>query len=170
MIIFLLGTIVSVGASASIAQRIEQGTPKPEIQVRFLVGAQASVELSSTPMYLSYSMKSGESLRLRKVNELIGQQLSELLGREIGWKSGVIVTISKVKTTADLRQAHVFISAFPAGEGQYVMETLRKEAYALQGTLNRRLHMRPLPRVVFELDTTEEQAQSVEDILKDPEF
>lgn len=114
-------------------------------------------------------MKEG-SLRMKKVNELIRQQLSEIIEREVSWKQGVFVTVAKVKTTSDLRQTHVSISAFPLDERKYILRTLEKEAYALQGILNKCLHMRPLPRIKFELDVTEEHAQVVEDILRSPEF
>lgn len=111
-----------------------------------------------------------ESLRLKKINELIRQQLSEIFARELKLKQGVLATIAKVVVTPDLRYAKVFVSVFPGTEASYVLQTLKKEAYLLQGTLNRTLHMRPLPRVEFLLDETEERAQVVEKIFKDPEF
>jgi ribosome-binding factor A len=47
------------------------------------------------------------------------------------------------------------------------MKTLKHELYSLQRSLNGQLHMKPLPRIAFELDSTEDEAQKVEDILKD---
>lgn len=86
--------------------------------------------------------------------------------RELDLKSGVFVTISKVDTTADLRYTRVFISIYPEKETNYVMQTIKKELYKLQGALNKRLHMKPLPRIEFFLDTTEQEADKIERTLR----
>lgn len=107
------------------------------------------------------------SLRIEKINELIQQKVSEILAKDVSFKQGVFVTVARVSTSPDLRQSKVLVSVFPASEGHYVLETLKQELYSLQGSLNVQLHMRPLPRIRFDLDTTEEEAQKVEDILKE---
>jgi ribosome-binding factor A len=106
-------------------------------------------------------------LRLEKINELLQHKISALLTTEVSFKLGVFVTVARVSTSPDLRRCKVLVSVFPASEGRYVVETLKKELYCLQGALNTQLHMRPLPRIHFELDTTEEEAQKVEDILRE---
>lgn len=105
------------------------------------------------------------SLRLEKVNDLLREELGSILATEVSLKSGVLVTIAKVRTTPNLKDAHIFVSVFPEQEGEYVMKSLERGLYALQGALNRRLRMRPLPRIVFELDKTELNAQAVEESL-----
>ena len=106
-------------------------------------------------------------LRLEKINELLQHKISAILTKNVSFKLGVFVTVARVSTSPDLRQCKVLVSVFPASDGNYVLETLKKEAYSLQGVLNNQLHMRPLPRIHFDLDTTEEEAQKVEDILRD---
>ncbi|MDD5083897.1 MAG: ribosome-binding factor A [Candidatus Moranbacteria bacterium] len=106
-------------------------------------------------------------LRLEKINELLQHKISALLTKGVSFKLGVFVTVARVSTSPDLRRSKVLVSVFPASEGQYVLKTLKKEVYAFQGALNNQLHMNPLPRIHFELDTTEEEAQKVEDILRD---
>lgn len=107
------------------------------------------------------------SLRIEKVNELIQQKVSEILTKEVSLKLGVFVTVVKANVSPDLRRGSVYISVFPASEGDYVLKTFNKELYSIQKSLNNILHMKPLPRISFELDTTEEEAQKVEDILKE---
>ena len=106
------------------------------------------------------------SLRLEKVNDLLWEELGSILASEISLKSGVLATIAKVRTTPNLKDSCVFVSVFPEHEGTYVMKSLERELYKIQGVLNRRLRMRPLPRVSFELDTTELNAQAVEESLR----
>lgn len=103
--------------------------------------------------------------RTVKINKLIKEHLGEILTRELSLKPGIFLTISKVDTTADLRYAQVFISVFPYKEANYALKTLSKEMYSLQGALNKKLQMRPLPRLSFKLDSTEESADKIEKIL-----
>jgi ribosome-binding factor A len=103
--------------------------------------------------------------RIAKLNKLIKQHLGEILSKEISIKSGVFLTISKVDTTRDLRYTRVSISVFPFKESNYVIKTLSKEMYPIQGSLNKKLNMRPLPRIQFQIDETEERADEIEKIL-----
>ena len=103
--------------------------------------------------------------RISKINELLRQHLAEIIERELSLKPGVLLTIAKVDTSRDLRYTRVFVSVFPEQELNYGLETLRKEAYTIQGKLNKLLSMKPLPRVEFFSDTTEVRASEVEVLL-----
>ena len=106
------------------------------------------------------------SLRIEKINELIKQDISNVILKDLSLKEGVFITISKVDTTADLRYTRIFVSIFPERETSYVLKALKCELYKIQGALNRKLHMKPLPRVEFILDTTESKADEIEKLLK----
>jgi len=106
------------------------------------------------------------SERILKINELIRQNINDILLKELSLKEGVFVTVAKVDTTPDLRYTRIFVSVFPEKEQAYVMKSLEKEVYKIQGVLNRKLSMRPLPRIRFTLDTTESRADEIEKLLK----
>lgn len=106
------------------------------------------------------------SPRIPKVNELIRSHISQILERDLMLKGGVLVTVAKVDTTKDLRYTRVSVSVFPEQESRYILETLKKETSKLQKKLRSRLYMKPLPRLSFLLDSTEQQADAVEKILK----
>jgi ribosome-binding factor A len=105
------------------------------------------------------------SERIQKINKLIKKHLGEILVRELSLKSGVFLTIAKVDTMPDLRYTQVFISVFPFKENNYALKALSNEMYSIQGALNKKLQMRPLPRLEFKLDSTEEEADVIEKIL-----
>ncbi|HPN54876.1 MAG TPA: 30S ribosome-binding factor RbfA [Candidatus Moranbacteria bacterium] len=121
------------------------------------------IDLSLVIWILSLIMLMSE--RIQKINKLIKRDLAEILVRELNLKPGIFLSISKVDTSRDLRYARVFISVFPYKEADYAMKTLAKEIYGIQGALNKKLSMKPLPRLEFELDSTEEQADEIEKIL-----
>lgn len=106
------------------------------------------------------------SQRIEKINKLIGRIVSDIITRELNLKSGVFVTISKVDTSSDLRYTSVFISIFPPSETNYVTQTLEKEMYKIQGSLNKKLKTKFLPRIRFKIDTTESKADEIEKLLK----
>ncbi len=107
------------------------------------------------------------SQRIQKLNSLIQKHISEILAKDLSLKLGVFITVAKVDTTSDLRYTRIFLSVFPEKEIHYVEETLKKEKYLLQGALNKKLNMKPLPRLVFQIDMTEAKADKIEKILKD---
>lgn len=107
------------------------------------------------------------SLRTEKINELIKRHIGEIISLELNLKPGVFVTISKVDTTPDLRYTRVFVSIFPDSEIGYAGETLRKELHRIQSSLNKKLSMKPLPRVEFRTDMTESKADVIEKLLKE---
>jgi len=105
-------------------------------------------------------------MRITKVNEQIRKLLGEIMERELSLKPGVIITIAKIDTSKDLRYTRMFISVFPESETRYVSETLKKELSGIQKNLYAKLYMRPMPKLSFEIDTTEQEADKVEKILK----
>jgi ribosome-binding factor A len=104
--------------------------------------------------------------RIEKINELIKSLMGEILIRELSLKPGVFITISKVDTSLDLRYTRIFLSIFPEKDIEYVEKTLKKEMYGIQGELNRKLSMKPLPKIQFKTDMTEVKADEIEKLLK----
>jgi len=107
------------------------------------------------------------SNRIEKINDLIRQHINDIILKDLSLKDGVFVTISKVDTSSDLRYTRIFVSIFPEKESAYAMKTLQKEIYSIQGSLNKKLHMKPLPKIEFRLDETEIHADKIEKLLKE---
>jgi ribosome-binding factor A len=105
--------------------------------------------------------------RITKINSLIQKHIGEILTRDISLKPGVFVTVAKVDTTPDLRYTRIFVSIFPEKEIDYAAKTLEKELYRIQGALNKKLSMRPLPKIEFKIDMTESKADEIEKLLKE---
>lgn len=110
------------------------------------------------------------SRRIKQVNELIKRELSQIINREIDWPDGVLVTLTSVETSTDLEQARVWVSIFPFEKFKEMMKILKRERGYLQGLLNRRLIMRPLPKIQFLIDRTEEEAEKIEKIFSNSDL
>lgn len=104
--------------------------------------------------------------RIDRINELIKETLAKIVSEEIEFPGDVFVTVTRVDTSRDLRYARVFLSVFPEKKLGKIFRLLRKKLYSLQGTLNKKLSMKPLPRIEFVADTTEAEADKIEKLLK----
>jgi len=105
------------------------------------------------------------SHRIAQVNELIRQELSNLILTEVEFPQGCLVTIIRVETSKDLRHAKVWISVIPAYFITKALERLKHNIGQLQFELNKRLSFKPLPRIRFLIDKTEEQATEIDRLL-----
>jgi ribosome-binding factor A len=106
------------------------------------------------------------STRIYRINELIKKNINDILLKDLSLKDGVFITISKVDTSPDLRYTRVFVSIFPEKEIPYVFKALKNEIFKIQGKLNKKLHMKPLPKIEFRNDDTEQKAEEIEKIFK----
>ena len=104
--------------------------------------------------------------RIDRINELIKETLASIIQEEAEVPPGVFLTLTKVDTSKDLRYARVFVSVFPEKKFGQTIELLGKRIYMIQGELNKKLHMKPLPRIEFVADKTEVEADKIEKLLK----
>lgn len=103
--------------------------------------------------------------RIPQVNELLQQELGAILLRELDVPEGVIVTLTRVDAAPNLQQAKVYISVMPEENGSFVLTLLKKEVYEIQQLLNKRLNMRPVPRIEWFLEEKTKEAQEIEELL-----
>ena len=104
--------------------------------------------------------------RIEQVNQLIKEELSQIILREIELPSGILLTLTRVETSVDLRQAKVFISVIPENKREKVLEEVNRNIYDLQQKLNKRLNMRPVPKIRFIEEKETVEAGKIEEILE----
>jgi len=103
--------------------------------------------------------------RLNQVNQLIQREIAEILLKEIDFPPDCLVTVTRVKTSVDIAHAKIFLSVLPVSSAAAVLKILEKKIYHLQQRLNQRLIRRIVPKVMFALDITEEEASRLEVLL-----
>ena len=103
--------------------------------------------------------------RISQVNELLRQELGTILLRKLDVPKNILVTLTRVNATLNLQQAKIYISVIPKEKGGEVLRLLEKEVYEIQQLLNKRLKMRPVPRIEWVLETKTAEAQEIEEIL-----
>jgi ribosome-binding factor A len=103
------------------------------------------------------------SRRIERVNNLIRQEISELLQRQVkDPRLGGLVTVTQVSTSPDLRHAKIFISIM--GNDEEKEEALEAFAVAsgfLRKELGARLRLRRSPELSFHYDDSIDQGTHV---------
>ncbi|MCK4799860.1 30S ribosome-binding factor RbfA [Candidatus Parcubacteria bacterium] len=106
------------------------------------------------------------SLRIEKVNELIKQEVGKIILSEINFSTDIMVTVMRAEVSKDLRYADVFISVLPFEKKEVAEEILKENIYFIQKILNKRLFMKPLPRIKFKIDDTGEYVGKIDELIK----
>ena len=106
------------------------------------------------------------SQRIKKINQLIKKELSQVLLNEFDFPKDVLVTLTRVETTSDLNETKVYISVMPEEESKKNIENLDKNIKRLQQKINSRLKMRIIPKIRFIEETTTREAARIEELLE----
>lgn len=105
------------------------------------------------------------SNRLPRVNQLIKKELSQIVLKEADFLSGVLVTLTRVETTSNLRESKIYISCIPEEKQETVFNRLNNQVWQFQQLLNKRLKMRPIPKIIFFKEKETAKAGKIERIL-----
>jgi ribosome-binding factor A len=109
--------------------------------------------------------------RMRRVDEAVREVLSDALGhRDLKDPRIGFVTITDVKTSADLRHARVYVSVLGSEEERdQTMAGLRSAHGVLQRRVAEELRLKRTPTLEFSYDDTTDRAMRVERLLDDHE-
>jgi ribosome-binding factor A len=105
--------------------------------------------------------------RLDRVNQLIKEEVSMLLQRELKDPRLGFVTVTGVETSRDLRTAKVFVSVL-GGEEQWAssLSALTSARGFVRNWLRQHLDLRVTPEIVFRADHSMEHAARIQHLLK----
>lgn len=104
--------------------------------------------------------------RILKINELLKRELGQLFLKEVEFPKDVLVTITRVDTSSNLREAIVSISSLPDSKSKAVQKILSYRIYDLQQEINKKLRMRPIPKIIFREEERVGQAAKIEELLQ----
>ncbi|MEI6070633.1 MAG: 30S ribosome-binding factor RbfA [Verrucomicrobiae bacterium] len=105
--------------------------------------------------------------RTERVSEVLKRELGVIILRELDF-AAVLVTISAVDITPDLKQAHVYVSALGSPDQQRaVLEKLEKARAHLQSEVAKRLPLKYTPHLHFKIDEAIERGTRVLGIMNE---
>ena len=102
--------------------------------------------------------------RIQKIAQLLQEETAKMLDREAEFPEGTLVTVTRVSVSEDGLYADIFLSVL-GGDAKHILAITQKSVYHIQQILNRRLRMRPVPKIRFTIDEEEIKRQGVEKSL-----
>ncbi|MBC8249746.1 MAG: 30S ribosome-binding factor RbfA [Anaerolineales bacterium] len=105
--------------------------------------------------------------RQKQISVLIQKELGDLLEKKVSDPRLDFMTITAVKVSPDLRQAHIYVSTL--GDQQEAMEGFDHAASFLRRELASRLALRYVPELIFHLDTSLQHGERIFQLLEEIE-
>ena len=97
-------------------------------------------------------------MRLQRVNQLIREEISHLIQRELKDPRLGFVTVTEVDVAKDLRTAKVYVSVLGSEKKRdATMAGLQSSHGVLQSRVNSELRLKHTPQLTFEYDPTVER-------------
>ena len=103
--------------------------------------------------------------RIDKVNSLLRDEISKIILRDFAFSPNILVTLTRVETTANFFEAKAYISVFPEERSVGIINALSKSVYDIQYKINRTLRQRPVPKIIFVRETEISKAGRIEELL-----
>ena len=94
--------------------------------------------------------------------------LSDIIMNEVKEPSVTgLISVTDVKITPDQKYAKVYVSIYGQGNKNKVIEALKKATGFIKKELGRRVRMRNMPDITFELDNSMEYGEHMDKVIKE---
>ena len=105
--------------------------------------------------------------RQAKIARLIQKELSEIFRVNSARTPGVLVSVSTVRVSPDLSIAKAYLSIFPSGKAQEILENIRKQTKTVRYDLAKNVKevLRKCPDLQFFLDDSLDYAENIDRLL-----
>ena len=112
--------------------------------------------------------KENHNFKLDRINEELKIEISNIINYELkNSKVTGLISVTKVKTTPDLRYARVWISALNCKNKKDTLLGLKQSSGFIRSVIAKKINMRITPELVFEFDDTMEYGEKIDNILND---
>ena len=103
--------------------------------------------------------------RIKKLNALLRDEIAQILTKELEKDDEALITVTGADVSPTLEHATIRISVYPKNKTDKILKIINGHIYQIQQLLNRKLAMRPVPKIRFEIDKSEERASQIDQLL-----
>lgn len=108
------------------------------------------------------------SNRMDRVNEELKREISYVIDETLKNPNITgIISVTKVKTSPDLKSARVYISLLNSKSKKNTLSGLKNASGYIRTELAKRVNLRYTPELIFEIDESMEYGAKIENILKE---
>lgn len=108
-----------------------------------------------------------ETTRQAKIARLLQKELSEIFRKQTAKTNGTLVSVSSVRVSPDLSIARAYLSVFPSGKAQEIMENINRSSKTIRYELAQkvRFQLRKTPELSFYLDDSLDYIENIDNLL-----
>ena len=111
------------------------------------------------------------SLRIEKINKELSRKLIEIIQAEVDDPSIGMISITRVETSADLRESRVYFSLLKEAKVKHALDVLNKMKGFIRCSLGKRVSLKIIPDLKFIPDDSirysVEIYNKIEEVIKD---
>ncbi|MDR2105424.1 MAG: 30S ribosome-binding factor RbfA [Deferribacteraceae bacterium] len=111
-------------------------------------------------------MKDTKDIRIRRVAELIKQEVANIIEREVKDPRVRGVVLTYVRLNRDLSEAFIFYDTYNKNNLKSIDAGLTATVGFIRRTLKTRLSLKRIPAITFQKDETEETARRTDELLE----
>lgn len=106
--------------------------------------------------------------RMDRVNEEFKREISKIIDQDLKNPNITgIISVTKVKTSPDLKSARVYVSILNSKSKKNTMQGITNAAGYIRSELAKRINLRYTPELKFEIDEALEYGAKIDNILKE---
>lgn len=106
------------------------------------------------------------AFRQEKVCSLLQNIAASFISREFIGMPGILISVTKVEASNDLKKAKIFVSIFPEEKEKEIFKLLKRKLSGLREYAKSRAKMKFLPFFEIEIDQGEKKRQKIEELLR----
>ena len=106
-------------------------------------------------------------MRNKRLNDQLRDVVAKIVEEELDVEGTPLVTVMGAEISPTMEHAMIKISVLPEKQSPLVLKELHRRIYDLQQLVNKRMAMRPVPKIRFVIDSTEANAARIEQLLEE---
>ena len=108
-----------------------------------------------------------ETTRQNKIARLIQKELSDIFQKQTQATHGILISVSAARISPDLSVARAYLSIFPSGKGEEIIQNINANAKSIRFELGSRVRhqLRIIPEIKFFLDDSLDYLEHIDQLL-----
>ena len=107
-----------------------------------------------------------ETIRTRRMAELLKHELSKIISTEVNDPRIHDVVLTRVKVSKDFSIAWVYYTSYVPESLTGIDIALERSTAFIRNRLMKAVHIKKLPKLIFERDTAGDEGQRIDEIFK----
>lgn len=109
------------------------------------------------------------SNRIQKINELLKEEVAKIIFKEIENPELELLTVTKAEISSDLKKATIWVTSLKDVSPVRLLNILngKRTLFLIQKFLAKTLTLKFIPKIEFKIDTSYEDIQKIENLLKE---